>query len=105
MKAAPDTWTTCSLGDGMWAPVVAAEIEARFLPLFTLAGKPADMAVFTRREDGGLHCEVVAYFAPAARAVADAFEAKPCARPSRTGLELLAGDERCWPALFPEPEN
>ena len=102
MNAAADTWTTCSLGDGMWAPVAAAEIEARFLPLFASAGKPADMAVFTRREEGGLHCELVAYFAPAARAVADAFGARPCVRPPRAGLELLAGDERCWPTLFSE---
>lgn len=86
----------------MWAPVAMGEIEARFWPLFAAAGKPADMAVFTRREEGRLHCEVVAYFAPAVRAVADAFEAEPCVRPARAGLELLAGDERCWPALFAE---
>lgn len=51
MKAAADSWTTCSLGDGMWAPVAAAQIEARFLAILAAAGEPADIAVFTRREE------------------------------------------------------
>ena len=100
-----DTWYSKSLGDGMWAPSPAAQIEEMFLPLFESAGKPAEMAVFVRRESGGrLHCEVIAYFSPAAGEAAEAFDAEPCEKPSRVGLELLAGDEKCWSALFPECE-
>lgn len=95
-----NSWFAKSVGDGMWAPIVCAEIEEKFQPLFESAGKPAEMAVFVRREEGSLHCEVTAYFPPEAGNVAEAFDALPCARPSREGLELLAGDESCWSVLF-----
>ena len=84
----------------MWAPIVCVEIEDEFQPMFESAGKPVEMAVFTRREEGDLHCEVIVYFSPAAENVADAFEARPCGKPSREGLELLAGNENCWSVLF-----
>ncbi len=61
------------------------------------------MAIFTRYEsEGRLQCEVVAYFTPAALDVAKIFDAEPCEKPTRSGLGLLAGDERAWSALFPE---
>jgi hypothetical protein len=98
-----NNWYSLSLGDGMMAPTPASEIEAAFLQAFAAAGQPPEMAVFSRPEsEGRLHCEVVAYFSPAAAAVAEAFDAEPCAKPVRTGLGLLAGDERSWPVLFPE---
>lgn len=85
------------------AAAPSAEIEASFLELFHTAGEPTDMAVFTRAEsEGRLHCEVIAYFSPAARAVAKVFNAEPCERPARAGLGLLSGDSRCWSVLFPE---
>ena len=94
-------WYSIPLGDGMWAPTLSAQIEETFLPLFGEAGKPVDMAIFTRNEsEGRLHCEVIAYFSPAAHAVAGAFGAEPCAKPSRAGLGLLAGDPSCWVVLF-----
>jgi hypothetical protein len=97
------TWFSMSLGDGMVAVLPSAEIEERFLPLFTAAGKPPEMAVFTRPEsEGRLHCEVIAYFSPAAIVVAKASQAEPCEKPARAGLSLLAGDERSWSVLFPE---
>jgi hypothetical protein len=96
-------WYSISLGDGMMAPTPSAEIESAFLRAFTQAGKPLDMAVFTRPEsEGRLHCEVIAYFSPAAVDVATEFDAEPCPKPVRSGLGLLAGDERCWSVLFPE---
>ena len=96
-------WYSKELGDGMMAPIPSDEIQEAFLKSFIAAGKPLDMAVFTRYEsEGRLHCEVTAYFSPAAVDVAKAFDAKPCEKPSRTGLGLLAGDERSWSALFPE---
>ena len=79
------------------------EIKASFQRLFTEAGKPANMAVFTRYEsEGRLHCEAIAYFSPAAKMIAQAFNAQPCEKPARAELGLLAGDIHSWSALFPE---
>ncbi|MBC7949445.1 MAG: hypothetical protein H7Y42_16280 [Chitinophagaceae bacterium] len=98
-----DTWYSKELGDGMMAATPSAEIEDVFLRLFDAAGKPLSMAVFTRPEsEGRLHCEIIAYFSPAAKDVAKAFDAQPCGKPARAGLGLLAGDELSWSALFPE---
>lgn len=98
-----ESWYSIGLGDGITAAAPSAEIEETFLQTFNAAGKPADMAVFTRLEsEGRLHCEVIAYFSPAALKVAKAFDAKPCERPARVGLGLLAGDQHCWSTLFPE---
>ncbi|MCK6566348.1 MAG: hypothetical protein L6Q45_01470 [Anaerolineales bacterium] len=95
-----NAWFSKSLGDGMWADIPSEEIKQIFQPIFESAGSPAEMAVFTRNEEGGLHCEWVAYFSPAAAEVAKAVEAGPCKMPLREGLKLLAGDGRCWKALF-----
>lgn len=85
------------------AGIPTAQIEEAFLQSFAAAGRPSEMAVFTRAEsEGRLHCEVIAYFSPAAREVALAFDAEPCEKPVRTGLGLLGGDERAWSVLFPE---
>jgi hypothetical protein len=98
-----ETWYSISLGDGIMAATPTTEIEKTFLRLFTALGKPPEMAVFTRAEsEGRLHCEVIAYFSPAAVSVAKAFDAEPCEKPVRSGLGLLAGDERAWLMLFPE---
>jgi hypothetical protein len=51
-----------------------------------------------------LHCEVIAYFSPAARDVANALDAEPCERPVRAGLSLLAGEESSWSVLFAESD-
>lgn len=96
-------WYSLSLGDGMMAGTPSTEIEEFFLDRFHSAGEPPAMAVFTRPEsEGRLYCEVIAYFSPAAAAVAQAFEAAPCAKPERPGLGLLAGDPSCWSVLFPD---
>lgn len=101
-----DTWYSKALGDGMMAATPSAEIEEVFLRLFDAAGKPLNMAVFTRPEsEGRLHCEVIAYFSPAAKDVAKAVDAQPCEKPSRAGLGLLTGDEGSWSVLFPEGDR
>jgi len=101
-----DDWFWKKLGDGMTAYEPSEEIEAAFLPLFSAAGNPADMAVFTRYEsEGRLQCEVTAYFSPAAAEVARMVGAQPCMRPVREGLGLLAGDQRSWQVLFPDGEK
>ena len=101
-----DTWYSKELGDGMMAAMPSDEIEKLFLKLFNGAGKPLDMAVFTRLEsEGRLHCEAMAYFSPATKEIAQALDAQPCEKPSRAGLGLLAGDERSWSVLFHERDG
>jgi len=101
-----DTWYSKALGDGIIAATPSDEIEKEFLKLFIAAGRPLNMAVFTRPEsEGRLHCEVMAYFSPAAKDVAKAFDAQPCVKPARAGLGLLAGDELSWSALFSESDG
>ena len=100
-----NAWYSKSLGDGIWADIPSEEIRQTFQPLFESAGKPGEMAVFTRHEQGRLHCEVIAYFSPAAAAVAEVFDAEPCAKPPCAGLELLAGDDACWSAIFVESKT
>jgi hypothetical protein len=98
-----EPWYSKELGDGMMAATPSDEIERAFRQLFNAAGKPINMAVFTRLEsEGRLHCEVIAYFSPAAKDVAEAFDAEACEKPSWAGLGLLAGDEGSWSVLFPE---
>lgn len=82
-------WYSKHLGDGMWAVIPSEEIKRLFQSLFESAGRPAAMAVFTRHEEGSLHCEWVAYFSPSAAEVAKAVEVSPCAKPIRDGLILL----------------
>ena len=100
------SWYSLRLGDGMTYGMPSAEIEEAFAAAFQSAGQPPAMAVFTRPEsEGRLHCEVIAYFAPAASEVAKEFDAEPCDPPASTGLVLLAGDEAAWSALFPGHER
>ncbi len=101
-----ENWYSISLGDGIMAATPTAQIEEVFLKSYMDAGRPPEMAVFTRPEsEGRLHCEVFAYFSPAAAAVAKVFEAEPCGKPARAGLGLLAGDERAWTVLFRETQD
>ena len=96
------SWFSMSLGDGLWAFDRTDPIRETFEPLFVEAGRPLDMAVFTRYEsEGRLQCEVMAYFSPAAVPVARKLKASPCEKPRRDNLDLLAGDPGCWPLIFP----
>jgi hypothetical protein len=95
-------WYSMTLGDGLWAPILSAQIEETFLSLFDEAGKPVDMAIFTRNEsEGRLHCEVIACFSPTAQNIARIFDAEPCKKPLRDELGFLAGDPHCWALFFP----
>lgn len=90
----------------MMAPAVLAEIAEAFDPIFEAAGRPADMAIFTRHSaEGSLHCHVTAYFSPAVASLARAQEARPCRRPDRDAIDLLAGDPSCWAELFPDQRD
>ena len=99
-------WCSLTLGDGIWAPTISAQIEKEFVAVFEAVGSPMEMAVFTRGEsEGRLHCDVIAYFSPATQSIARMFDAEPCAKPARMGLVLLAGDSRSWSILFPEAKD
>ena len=93
-------WFAKPLGDGMWADIPSEEIKKIFQPIFESAGRPAEMAVFTRHEEGSLHCEWVAYFSPATEVIAKQKQASLCNKPARDGLNLLAGSDGCWASLF-----
>jgi hypothetical protein len=98
-----EPWYFLNLGDAMLAAEPSAEVEKLFLKAFTAEGCPSDMAVFTRHEsEGRLHCEVMAYFSPAAHEVAKALDARPCLQPARSELGLLAGSPDAWRTLFHE---
>lgn len=100
-----DSWYSKELGDAITASMPSVEIGKAFQQSFVAAGKPLNMAVFTRQEsEGRLHCEVTAYFSPAAKDVARAFDAQPCERPALNSLALLAGDTLSWTVLFPEKD-
>ena len=96
-----ESWYSLSLGDGITSGMLSTEIETAFARRFAEAGGPQAMAVFTRPEsEGRLHCEVIAYFSPAAWDLAKAFDAEPCEQPNREGLNLLAGEDAAWSVLF-----
>jgi hypothetical protein len=56
-------------------------------------------AVFSRPQGNG---DVMLFFTPAARLLAESFDAQPCDKPDRAGLRLVAGDRRAWQAHFGE---
>ena len=98
-----EKWYSIGLGDGMLAVEPSQEIQELFSEAYSAKGIPPEIAVFTRYEsEGRLHCEVVAYFSPAAAEIAKALDAEPCEKPVRAGLGLLVGDERAWSSLFGE---
>ncbi len=96
-----DTWYSLPLGDGMTASDPSDTICSLFQPRFEAAGSPAGMAVFTCFDsEGRLQCDVTAYFSPDCAEIAQGLGARPCNKPPKAGLSLLAGDERAWIALF-----
>jgi hypothetical protein len=81
-------WFSLPLGDLLTAQLTLGKIRDTWAS--STAGSGA--AVFTRQVSGALHCEVTAYFSPAAADLARQFGATHCAAPGRRGLELLAGE-------------
>jgi hypothetical protein len=98
-----DNWYSLPLGDGMTEGETSDEIRQVFGQAYSEAGKPGDMAVFRYFDsEGRLQCQVTAYFSPAAERVAKVFNARPCTKPARGGLDLLAGEQSAWSLLFPD---
>ena len=101
----PRDWFHRSLGDALTAFEPLGQIEALYRSARDGIVRPEDVAVFVRYEsEGRLHCEVEAYFSPAAAAIARAMDATPCERPARNGLSLHVGVEASWATLFPRGE-
>ena len=95
-------WFHRNLGDAMVAFEPLARIEALYRAAHDAGRSPDDVAVFIRFEsEGRLHCEVEAYFSPAAAAIAREMEASPCERPATGGLSLHVGATDAWTTLFP----
>ncbi|HRJ76521.1 MAG TPA: hypothetical protein PLX90_11010 [Anaerolineales bacterium] len=97
------TWHALDLGDAIMAHEPMEQICKAFEEFVSQNSISPDFAIFTRNDsEGRLHCQVTAYFSPAAIQIAKLFNAVPCAKPSRDNLDLLAGRENCWKVLFPE---
>jgi hypothetical protein len=97
-----ENWHFLFLGDAMMAHGPSEQIREEFQPLFESSGEPSDMAIFTRTDsENRLQCEIFVYFSPAAADIAKRFDAKPCERPLKKGLDLLAGNPNSLSVLFP----
>lgn len=96
-------WHSLDLGDAIMANEPMEQIRKAFEEIVSQNSISPDAAIFTRNDsEGRLHCQVTAYFSPAANQIAKLFDAIPCQKPSRDNLDLLAGRETCWEVLFPE---
>jgi hypothetical protein len=93
------SWYSLVIGDGILASVAKEDIKEQFRARRS-AGDATENAIFVRYDAGDLHCEVTAYFSPGTTDIARHFGASACTRPTRAGLELLAGNVECWTLLF-----
>ncbi len=95
-----ETWYSVELGDILTAIPKNTQIhDAYFYYCLTLKDI-GYIAIFT--ETNSRTNIETAYFTPSARALAEKFNATPCAKPSGDNLQLTCGDFRCWQAFFPE---
>ncbi len=102
----PADWYSLSLGDAMLASQALAQVESAFRSAFEGAGRPQDMALFTRHEsEGRLHCELVVYLSPGAAVVARKVGAEPCDPPLADTLDLVAGSASLTPATAATDEG
>lgn len=96
-------WHSLDLGDAIMVNEPIEQIRKVFEEIVSQNSISPDVAIFTRNDsEGRLHCQVTAYFSPAANQIAKLFDAIPCQKPNRDNLDLLAGHETCWEVLFPE---
>lgn len=93
-------WHSIELGNGAEALGPTQQIMQKFMAAFMAARGDINMAIFSRSDLETIN--VAIYFSPAAAIIAKTFNGViPCGKPSRKGLGLLAGDQRCWKVLFP----
>ena len=91
-------WHSLDLGDGIAAYEPIEKIQESFWPIYLSEDSPNDMGVYSRYD---LHKNVVTvYFTPAAKILAEAFNATECEEPSSDHLSFLVGPASClniWP--------
>jgi hypothetical protein len=96
-------WYGLFLGNGADALAPRLRIQQSFLRAYAAAGQPINMAVFSKAETKDRAHEVTLYFSPAAATFAKSLSgAAPCEKPTREGVGLEVGDQRCWDLLFPK---
>lgn len=61
------------------------------------AGSDPGNAIFRKV---GADNQLILYFSPSSQVLAESFGARPCAKPSPSGMELFAGSERAWRIHF-----
>ncbi len=96
-------WHCKDLGNGVAASAPSMRIQRLFPPMFLEAGRPSDMAVFSRHDRRAN--TVTVYFSPRALHLAALFEALPCDKPSSEGIGLLVGAQRSWGIHFPDKKR
>ncbi len=85
-------WYKVNLGDALTAEAELEKIKEAFARLSPHVAQHADAAIFIRHEnEGGVHCNVIAYFSPAIETLARTFNAEACIRPVPDGLSLFVG--------------
>ncbi|WP_024851263.1 hypothetical protein [Hydrogenovibrio kuenenii] len=98
-----NTWFSSNLGDPMLAEESLKQIKQLFLLECKKAKNTQEMAIYFRHEStGDVHCELIVYFSPATKHVAQAMNAMPCQTPSANGLGLLVGRQESRYLLFPD---
>ena len=97
------SWYRCNLGDATLADQALDKIKQSLLEEKNKESGSEDRAVFVRLEtQRQLYCATVVYFPPELEALANSFNATPCAQPDINGLTLLTGSERSFLKYFPK---
>jgi hypothetical protein len=94
------SWAALVLGDGVTALEPLGRLQERVVEEAQREDRDGIVVLLTRHDDAGLHCQVTAFFSPAAGELARAAGAVPCAPPPRRGLVYAAGDPDWEEALF-----
>ena len=85
-----DTWYRLPLCDGLDALGCAERLAPQFERACRAAPDPGALAVYTQHvSDGRLHCEVHAWFNPAAAALARSLGAEPSPAPDPACLDPI----------------
>jgi hypothetical protein len=79
------TWFSKNLGDGVVAYVPTQEIMNAFTPLFSAAGLPMNMALFSGHDE---RRNIIIYFSPSASKLADIYGAQPYEKPGSGAISL-----------------
>lgn len=99
-------WFVKNLGDALFAQEELDRIGVLYRSICGREDGPRGAGVFYRHDsEGRLHCQVLAYFSPAAAALAEVVQAEPCEPPSPEGLSLLEGSPDVHKALSTKDRN